>query len=310
MARRYRWLLPIAGILLLMVIPVGWVLLVSLGGEPDYRARAGDLVSWEEDPIVLSDSGRAWEVSLHGEHLSVQGRVRAPAGEGRRWPALLILGGLRTGRRTVDYIDTFEQGAEVLLMALDYPYEGPKSNLSWSEILGLIPRIRGPCFDTPAALLLAVDYLRRRPEVDPNRIVLVGGSLGAIFVPAAGAQDPRPAAVVMIYGLGDLRRLLEGALEGRLPLPSVVAWMGDRLLGRLDPVHTVPRISPRPLLMVNALGDERIPTACVEALHRAAPGPCTKVWLPISHASPRETREAGRVYAVVKEWLEEQDILH
>ena len=293
-----------------MVIPVGWVLLVSLGGEPDYRARAGDLVSWEEDPIVLSDSGRAWEVSLHGEHLSVQGRVRAPAGEGRRWPALLILGGLRTGRRTVDYIDTFEQGAEVLLMALDYPYEGPKSNLSWSEILGLIPRIRGPCFDTPAALLLAVDYLRRRPEVDPNRIVLVGGSLGAIFVPAAGAQDPRPAAVVMIYGLGDLRRLLEGALEGRLPLPSVVAWMGDRLLGRLDPVHTVPRISPRPLLMVNALGDERIPSACVTALHRAAPGPCTKVWLPISHASPRETREAGRVYAVVKEWLEEQDILH
>ena len=82
--RRYWWLCPTAAILLLIAIPIGWVLLVSLGGEPDYRARAGKLVSWEEEPISLPDSGRAWEVSLRGEHLSVQGRVRAPVGVDRR----------------------------------------------------------------------------------------------------------------------------------------------------------------------------------------------------------------------------------
>ena len=108
LVRRYWWLFPIAALLLLIGIPIGWALLASLDGEPDYRARAGMLVSWEEEAISLPVSGRAWEVFLRGEHLSVQGRVRAPEGVEQRLPALLILGGVQTGRRTVDYIDMFE----------------------------------------------------------------------------------------------------------------------------------------------------------------------------------------------------------
>ena len=299
------WLCPVALILLVAALSVGWVFLVSMGGEPDYRARAGRLISWEEGSISSSDSGRVWEVFLRGERLSVHGRVRAPDDVGRRWPALVMLGGLRTGRRTVDYMED----AGAVLLALDYPYEGPKSNLSWPQILRLILRIRKPCFDTPAALLLAVDYLCGRPEVDPNRIALIGGSLGCFFVPAAAAQDERPSAVVLVYGLANIRILLEKVLEPWPLLAPVLSRAGQRLLDPLDPVHTVPRISPRPLLVVNASGDERFPKACIEALHNVARQPHTEIWLPISHASPRETEEARKVYAVVEEWLKGQDIL-
>ena len=40
-----------------------------------------------------------------------------------------------------------------------------------------------------------------------------GGSLGAPVVAVAGAVDPRPAAVIMLYGGGELGPLIAHTLE-------------------------------------------------------------------------------------------------
>ena len=97
---------------------------------------------------------------------------------------MVILGGVRTGRRTIDYL----RGTRgVVLLALDYPYEGKKEKLSVREFLGSIDRIRRAVIRTVPAAMLAVDYLLTRDDVDGRRITVVGGSVGA-FVTLASVQ--------------------------------------------------------------------------------------------------------------------------
>jgi hypothetical protein len=52
---------------------------------------------------------------------------------------------------------------------------------------------------------------------------------------------------------------------------------------RLDPVHWVGRISPRPFIMVNASGDERLPRSAVDALYGAAREPKELIWMTGAH---------------------------
>jgi hypothetical protein len=47
-----------------------------------------------------------------------------------------------------------------------------------------------------------VDYLRKRKEIDPARIALVGHSEGGMIAPMVAASDPRIAAIVLMAGSG------------------------------------------------------------------------------------------------------------
>src|SRR3970282_172783 len=49
-------------------------------------------------------------------------------------------------------------------------------------------------------LLLA--FLARHPRVRPDRIILVGVSLGGPIAVAVGGMDPRPAGVASLFGAG------------------------------------------------------------------------------------------------------------
>jgi hypothetical protein len=52
-----------------------------------------------------------------------------------------------------------------------------------TNLVSTLPRVRMAAFDTLAAMLLALDYLTSRPDVDAQRIFLVGGSMGAELGP-------------------------------------------------------------------------------------------------------------------------------
>ncbi len=52
-----------------------------------------------------------------------------------------------------------------------------------TNLVSTLPRVRMAAFDTVAATLLALDYLASRPDVDAQRIFLVGGSTGAELGP-------------------------------------------------------------------------------------------------------------------------------
>jgi hypothetical protein len=74
------------------------------------------------------------------------------------------------------------------------------------------------CLDQVADTRNALTYLATRPEVDPERIGLVGSSFGAAVAVFTGGADRRVAAVISCGGWGDGER----KFRGQHPTPE--AW--------------------------------------------------------------------------------------
>ena len=136
--------------------------------------------------------------------------------------------------------------------------------------------------------MLAVDYALRLPNVDTTRIEAVGVSLGAPFVCIAGALDERIARVWALHGSGGSYVPLEANMKrtiGFAPARKLAAAIANVIIAgpRLDPVHWVGRIAPRPFVMVNASDDERLPRSAVDALYAAANEPKEQLWMSGAH---------------------------
>ena len=198
--------------------------------------------------------------------------------------AVILLGGHRTGRNAVHLIDDTRG---IAVAALSYPFDG-NHRVKGLAIVREVPAIRRAVLDTPAAVMLAVDYLAGLACIDPARIEVVGVSLGAPFAVIAGAMDSRISRVWAVHGAGGIYAPLEfnlrrqfGSRAGSVP----VAALGSVLLSgeRLAPERWAPQIAPRPLVMINALDDERIPRHSVERLYRSAADPKEMIWLPGQH---------------------------
>lgn len=222
--------------------------------------------------------------------LAVDFRVLRPAvPPGTRLPVVVLLGGHRTGRDAVDLLGT---PGPLVVAALDYPYHGPERPRGLWQSLETIPAARAGLGDTPAAVRLAVDWLVAQPWVDPERVELVGVSLGVPFAMVAGALDPRVRRVWLIHGGGDHRRWIEHNLRSRIAselLRDLAAGAVYRLAHgpSLDETHWMPRIAPRPVIIVGARQDQRLPADLVERLHDAAVEPRELHWFDGGHVDRR-----------------------
>ncbi|MBN2185408.1 MAG: hypothetical protein JW746_08780 [Candidatus Krumholzibacteriota bacterium] len=271
----------------------------------DYRDRFGAMrgtLTHAEGAVERLHKGDLFQsVYLRSDRgITVSASLKVPAGEERRYPALVILEGLVTGRQVLDYL---EDTNGIILLALDYPYGGKKKKLSALEFTGSLPRIHRAVLETVPSVMLGIDYLLSRDDVMPDRIILVGGSLGAIFVPAAMAADGRIAAGAILFGAGDIERLVRSDLD----LPSLVAapagWACAVLTSSIEPLKYVADISPRPLFMMNGSADPRIPERCSRIIHETAQEPKTVVWLDAGHLDVRSREFHEIVIRELLEWL-------
>lgn len=216
--------------------------------------------------------------------LSVELTVRRALSDRGRLPLALILGGHYKGR---DAVKLLPDTRGTLVAVMSYPFDGDPRPDAFTFI-SEIPTIRRAFLDTPPALMLSLDYLLKRPDVDTTRVEGIGVSLGAPFVTIAGALDPRFTRVWVLHGSGGSFAPLEQNMRRNIPFALLrypAAAISDLIIDgpRLAPEKWVPRIAPRPFVMVNASGDERLPRESVEALYRAAGEPKQQLWMPGRH---------------------------
>ncbi|MFO7767668.1 MAG: hypothetical protein R6W82_01745 [bacterium] len=252
--------------------------------------------TWQEGPLVqqsLRISGFLEEdpPAEHRPPVAFDAYYSRPAGTEDPVVAMVVLGGIRTGRDAIRIIgDRPSVGRVGAFLTMDYPYSGPRS-FRGIEMLPWVPRVREALFDGVEAVRLALDFLEAQPEVDPARMVLLGGSLGAFYVVDAGALDSRPAAIVSFMGGGDLTALLESNLRAGGHVPTrllsvpLAAYLG-LLVRPLEPTRLAHRMSPTPYLQVSATDDERIPRENARLLFEAASEPKRIHWMEGEHVLP------------------------
>lgn len=156
-----------------------------------------------------------------------------------------------------------------------------------------------------------IDYLSTHPDIDANRIYVVGASYGAITGSTAAAFDERIQAIVLVYGGGNISRLLEAPiiakeLGGWMPLVKALA---NFMLWPADPVRYVHKIAPRPVLFQNGRHDVLVAPAAAEALQNAAGEPKKITWYNSDHIGLDED-VVRQVLDEAMQWLLEQDQPH
>jgi predicted peptidase len=225
----------------------------------------------------------------------------------KRFPAIILLGGKTTGKYAVDHALDIEN---VLIISPDYPYE-PRESYSVASFLGDIPDIRQALLDMVPSVMLITDYLWDRPDVDTTRVVLLGYSFGAPFVPCVISQDRRSAVAVMVYGGGDLHSLIRhnvARFEGPV-FSELAGFLGGLLLRPMEPMQFVDRIAPTPLVMINGTQDEQVPRENAELLYAAARQPKKLIWLESRHVNVRNIELTVRIIRALKAELTRMRIL-
>lgn len=160
------------------------------------------------------------------------------------------------------------------------------------------PSLDGVVADTRAAL----EWLRKRPGIDPARIVVVGQSLGgatALRVVADDrAQQPVRGLVVdsSFASYRGIAREAAGALK-LVVAPLIAGLPGDAS----DPVTAARRITV-PLLVMHGSADRMIDIADSKAIHDAAPGP-RKQWFAVPGAGHLDAFMREDVRGTLIGWL-------
>ena len=107
----------------------------------------------------------------------------------------------------------------------------------------------------------ALDYVMQRPDVDPDRIAAFGSSLGGEVLLEAAAREPRIKAVVSD---GSARPEDQAEVNGDHPVKRIMLLATRTVAGEQAAPSLfglLPRIAPRPVLLIAAGGDpNEIPT--------------------------------------------------
>lgn len=120
----------------------------------------------------------------------------------------------------------------------------------------------------------ALDFVLAQPGVE--HIGAWGGSMGAVTMIRAAAQYPEIEALIVDSPFVTL----EEEMNLRVPFPimrSLVRFFAERESGvavdYVRPVDDIARISPRPVFLIQGMGDGMIPLDSAERLYEAAGEP-------------------------------------
>ncbi len=249
----------------------------------DYDAAApldAEVVSVDDRGIYLIE--RISFTGAAGERVPAT-LFRPPGVE--RPPVVLFLHGLGGDRSQAQVAATLLIPQGVAVLGIDAALHGERADpqIDFAAMGPELAELDGPLVRTIVDNRRAIDYIESREDLDGERIVLIGASMGGILGSIVSAVDPRVQAAALLVAGGDWSAIIQ---HSHHPLAQRLqaAGIGDgRALAHVDPVSFVAGIAPRPLLMINGTDDEIIPKNSAEALFEAASEPREIRWYEGGH---------------------------
>jgi dienelactone hydrolase len=217
------------------------------------------------------------------EHNTVWGHFWQPKDSTHHRPAAILLHWLGGSFDTLEIIGQrmAEQGIATLMLYMPgygprkAKDSGPNEKLTKKDMEAMIAGMHQSVMDVRRA----GDWLATRPDVEPDRIGLVGISLGAVIGSLVAGIDDRFGRSVFLIGGGDLPSIvMNGSREtaeakARLEKDGFTVEQLRERWRDVEPLTYASRIRPGEVLLINADSDEVIPKACTERLREAMGSP-------------------------------------
>lgn len=134
-------------------------------------------------------------ITFQSDGLTLSGTFHAPEGGAKNLPAFVIMHGFGGHKNGPPQLWSTSQFPKWGYACLNFDFRG----------CGESDGARGDVIPAEeiADCKAAIDYLASRPEVDADRIALLGTSYGAVVAVAAAAEDARAKAVIAQGGWGN-----------------------------------------------------------------------------------------------------------
>lgn len=215
-----------------------------------------------------------------------------PAKHEKPCPAIIFGHGYTGNKRDAENAFEIVAGHGFCMLSIDMWYHGDRQVTGKKMYSEFLYQMREGLALSVVDLRRSVDFLQSRPEVDPDRISYVGGSMGGILGGLFAGVEPRVKAPVFIVAGGDWPYLLKNSIVGQVDLKldygqaQRLAHEAEVTLAPVDTLNTVQYISPRPMLMINAKHDILVnPFSNKEMFARAKP-PKKIIWFDSDHGVP------------------------
>jgi dipeptidyl aminopeptidase/acylaminoacyl peptidase len=220
-------------------------------------------------------------ISRHPDRTGIEGlaEISFSSADGRRvagWhapsrnrAAIILVHGTGAERSSLLFETGFLSQAGFGVLAVDLPGQGASEGRTrWG-----VPERH--------AISAAVDWLRARGEVDPERIGGFGFSMGAYVLTQAAVLDQRLRAVALVSSPTEVveHNWLATAKWGLLS--QVPCYLALRAYGQsldIPPKNVIGSIAPRALLIVGGDLDPLVPAFMARQLYSAAGSP-KELWL-------------------------------
>jgi dienelactone hydrolase len=133
---------------------------------------------------------------------------------------------------------------------------------------------------------VAAAWLAQRPEVDAERLGMVGTSLGSFLSALTSANEPRIKSVCLLLGGGGLVDAYSDHPKAK-PVTDVIDALGGKnfvkkLIAPVDPITYAEQLKGKRVLLIAAKNDEIVPPKAAQQLWEATGKPRI-VWLDAGH---------------------------
>ena len=267
-----------------------------------FLKRKGQLVETRREIVSKSAVTTVTELHLRSDTgLLADVRMRAPNRPGS-FPCVLLAVGLGTGQRVIELV---QERDDLVMLAVDYGWREEFNVSTLREMRRTLGSLRAVSNFAVPRMLLALDFAAHDPQIDHNRIIIVGVSYGTYLALPAAALDGRVAELILVQGGGEIGATVAANAERwRAALsPRAAGALMEFLFEPFKPQRWIAGIAPRPVTFIASRTDPTLPVGAVESVFARAGEPKKLVWHDTPHVEPRAQEIIAELSRVVFEEL-------